>query len=200
MKKTLLTLATLLCSLALAAQTKVVENPETDAVYRLPFDKGVTLVAKSISPLQSGNARSMNLVDYCAWSLETDEYTNVCAPRDGVVESATESSVLILHPDGLYTLIERMETVGVQVGTEVKKGDVLGTPLTYFDGVREVAISAFHLKTNPNYGSNAALNGSYEYLKQYINPIFTTRGKCKVQLTEGGSYTVKARTWCWPWE
>jgi hypothetical protein len=34
----------------------------------------------------------------------------------------------------------------------------------------------------------------------YINPIFTTKGKCKVMLTDGNTYSVRARTWCWPWE
>jgi hypothetical protein len=60
-------------------------------------------------------------------------------------------------------------------------------------------MEVFFMRKNEAYGT-VAQSGNSELLKQYINPIFTTRNKCKVLLTDGNSYTVKTRTWCWPWE
>lgn len=200
MKRIILTLSTLLCALTLVGQTKIVENPETDAVYRLPIATGVSAVATPLTPLQLGLARSLNTVDFCAWEFTTSRESDVVAPRDGVVESITENRVLILHEDGIYTLLRAMDKVCVAEGDTVNRGDKVGvTSLGSFNNKWRVWMEVFHLRSNPNKGE-IALSGSYDHLRQYINPIFTTRQKCKVQLTEGNSYTAKSRTWCWPWE
>lgn len=198
MKRVIITLSAILCTFALSAQTTVVENPQTDAVYRLPFDKGAQVVATSLTPVQLGLGHAKGLIDFCAWELTTAEQTDVFAPRDGVVEEVSESRVLILHEDGIYTLLRGFEVENIAKGEEVEKGDLLGKA-TDNEGKWSVRMEVFHLKKNPAYGE-VAQSGKVEYLKQYINPIFTTRNKCKVILTDGNSYTVKARTWCWPWE
>lgn len=200
MKKLIITLATLASSLALVAQTKVVENPETDAVYRLPLENGSKVVATTLTPLELGLARSLNTVGFCAWELTTSTENDVVAPRAGVVEEVTESKVIIIHEDGIYSILSRLGSVCVEQGASVKRGDKVGTTsLSKITNKWRVWIEVLHLRSNPNYGE-LALSGTHENLKQYINPIFTTKQKCKVQLTDGGSYTVKARTWCWPWE
>lgn len=199
MKRIITTIATLACALSLVAQTTVVEAPQTDAIYRLPMEGGVKITAKTLTPLNLGMARMQNLVDFCAWELIATEATDVVAPRDGVVESATDGSVLILHPDGLYTQLDAMGSVAVKEGDKVTKGDKVGVAQDLDNGKWRVWVAAFHLKNNPAYGQ-VAQSGKSQYLYQYINPVFSTRGKCKVQLSDGGSYTVKARTWCWPWE
>lgn len=200
MKKLIITLAALVSSLALVAQTKVVENPETDAVYRLPLENGTRVVANSLSPLQVGLARSMNVVGFCAWELTTNHANKVVAPRGGVVEEVTESKVIILHEDGIYTILSHLESVCVEAGSTIDRGDQVGTTsLSKLSNKWRVWMEVLHLRSNPNYGE-LALSGTHENLKQYIEPIFTTKQKCKVQLIDGNSYTVKARTWCWPWE
>lgn len=198
MKRVIFSLATLLVSLAVTAQTKVVESPETDAVYRLPMDNCAKVVATSLTPIQLGLGHAYNLLDFCAWELTTNERSAVVAPRDGIVEEATEGKVIILHEDGIYTRLRGLENVCVGKGTKVEKGDRLGSAVE-FDSKWSVRMEVFHLKENGAYGT-VARNGNSNNLVQYINPIFTTRGKCKVQLISGNSYTVKARTWCWPWE
>ena len=198
MKRVITTLVALVCFLALGAQTTVVENPQTDAVYRLPMEKGVQVVAYSLTPIQLGLGHAQGLLDFCAWEFMTTQQSAIFAPRDGVVEEASESRVLILHKDGIYTQLRGFEVVNIAAGDSVKKGDILGNA-TKADNKWCVRMEVFHLKKNPNYGK-VAQNGSAEHLKQYINPIFATRSKCKVLLTNGNSYTVKARTWCWPWE
>lgn len=200
MKKNLLTLATLLCSLALAAQTKVVEFPATDALYRLPFEKGTKVVAHSLSAVEAGKGRALNTVDFCAWSLQTKSNSDIFAPRGGVVEEATEGTLLILHEDGLYTQLSRLESVCVAAGDRVEKGTLVGKASQFDEqSPREVVMATFYVSPNPNHGGEA-LNSNYETLVHYFNPIVATRSKCKTQFTDGGSYTVKTRTWCWPWE
>ena len=86
MKRVLITLSALICTLALSAQTLLVaENPQTDAVYRLPLAKGVQVVATSLTPVQLGLGRSNNLVDFCAWELTTtkrsEEHTSELQSR-----------------------------------------------------------------------------------------------------------------------
>lgn len=198
MKRVFFSLATLLCAFTMSAQTKVVESPQTDAVYRIPMDNCIEVVATTLTPVSMGLGHSLNLLDFCAWELTSDEATAVVAPRDGVVESVSDGRVLILHEDGIYTRLRGMENVCVGVGAEVQKGDRLGKAIEN-NGKWSVRMEVFHLKANGAYGTPAR-NGKYENLVQYINPIFTTRGECKVQLTNGNSYTTKARTWCWPWE
>ena len=199
MKRIITTIATLACALSLVAQTTVVEAPQTDALYRLPMENGVKITALSLAPIDLGVAMHRNLRDFCAWELLATKATDVVAPREGVVEDATDSSVLILHPDGIYTHLQSMASVCVKAGDKVEKGDTVGCARKTKSGKWSLCMSVFHLKNNPTYGE-VSPSGNYPHLRQFINPIFSTRGKCKVQLSDGGSYTVKARTWCWPWE
>lgn len=198
MKRVIITLTALLCTLALSAQTTVVESPQTDAVYRLPMEKGAEVVATSLTPVQLGLGKAQNIVDFCAWEFTTPHQTAVFAPRNGVVEEVSESRVLIRHEDGIYTRLRGFEVVNITSGQKVKKGDILGNA-TKEGNKWSVRMEVFHLKKNPGYGK-VTQSGSSENLNQYINPIFSTKRKCKVILTNGNSYTVKARTWCWPWE
>lgn len=199
MKRVLITLSALICTLALSAQTLLVaENPQTDAVYRLPLAKGVQVVATSLTPVQLGLGRSNNLVDFCAWELTTTKSGAVFAPRAGVVEEALENRILIRHEDGIYTHLRGLESVSVAQGAKIDKGNEIGTAGK--NGNKwSVWMEVFFMRKNEAYGT-VAQSGNSELLKQYINPIFTTRNKCKVLLTDGNSYTVKTRTWCWPWE
>lgn len=199
MKRIITTLATLICALSLVAQTTTIEAPQTDALYRLPMSKGAKVAARALAPTNLGVAMHQNLRDFCAWEISTTNPTDIVAPREGTVESANENSLLILHPDGIYTRLSALEGVCVAVGDKVEKGDKVGTAYHTSKGTWRVWMEVFHLKSNPTYGTEAQ-SGNYERLVQYINPIFSTRGKCKTQLTDGGAYTVKARTWCWPWE
>lgn len=195
-----MTLAVMAYGCALMAQTTVVENPQTDALYRLPMESGAKVVARTLTPVNFGKAMHRNLRDFCAWEIATTKPTEVVAPREGTVESATESTVVILHPDGIYSALYNLEGVCVEVGATVAKGDRIASAAQKSGENRwRVWMEVYHLKSNPAYGTPAQ-SGTYEFLVQYVNPIFSTRGKCKVQLTDGGAYTVKARTWCWPWE
>ncbi len=199
MKRIITTLATIMSALSLVAQTTVVESPQTDVLYRLPMEGGVKITARTLTPRNLGIAMHQNLLDFCAWELLTTEATDIVAPREGVVEKVTDGSLLLLHPDGLYTLLDAMGSVTVKEGDKVAKGDKVGTAQPLDGGKWRVWVVAYYLKNNPSYGQ-VAQSGNYEHLYQYLNPVFSTRGKCKVQLSDGGSYTVKARTWCWPWE
>lgn len=199
MKRFFALMATLVVSLSMVAQSTVVESPATDALYRIPMDKGVAVIAKALTPVNWGVAMHLNQVDFCAWEFSATKKSDVVAPREGVVESAGEGEVLILHPDGLYTSLQAMDGVTVKVGDSVEKGDKVGTAGHTSNGNWRVWMAVYHLKSNPNYGTPAR-NGGYEHLVQYVDPIFATKGKCKEMLTDGGAYTVKARTWCWPWE
>lgn len=198
MKRVIITLSALICTFAMSAQTTVVENPQTDAVYRLPMDKGAKVVAYALTPAQLGMGHARGIVDFCAWEFMTSEQTDIFVPRDGVVEEVSDSRVLILHEDGIYTYLRGLQVENITQGQEVERGDCLGQAIEN-DGKWSVRMEVFHMKKNPGYGE-VTQSGSVENLKQYINPIFTTRNKCKVLLTDGNSYTVKARTWCWPWE
>ncbi|MBQ8272369.1 MAG: M23 family metallopeptidase [Tidjanibacter sp.] len=196
MKRVVVAFVMLVCSLSLGAQSVVVSSPQTDALYRLPFDKGVKCVAYSLTPVSMGLGHSHNLVQFCAWELVASEPTGVVAPRDGVVESVMERDVLIRHEEGIYTYLQGIDGIVVKEGDKVAKGDVVAAPA---ENVR-VRMEVFYLTPNPKYGDESVLSGKSKTLRHYINPIFSTRSKCKVQLTDGNSYTTKARTWCWPWE
>lgn len=195
MKRVLLLVATMVCSLSMFAQSEVAEAPQTDAVYRLPFDKGVECVAYSLSAVRLNLARNYNMVDFCAWELIPSEPTSVVAPREGVIEKVEGSMVLIRHPENIYTRLRGVEAPIVEEGQQVRKGDTLA-PVA--EGV-ELCMEVFYQVPNPKLGT-VSLGGKGKYLTYYINPIFSTRAKCKVQLTSGNSYTTKARTWCLPWE
>lgn len=195
MKRVVLLVAMLVCSLSMFAQSEVAEAPQTDATYRLPFDNGVVCVAYSLSAVRLDLARNYNLVDFCAWELIPTEPTSVVAPREGVVESVEGDVVLIRHRENIYTRLRGATNPVVKVGDEVRKGDTLAPKA---EGV-ELWLEVFYLTPNPDYGT-VSLGGKGKYLTCYINPIFSTRTKCKVQLTSGNSYTTKARTWCLPWE
>lgn len=196
MKRVVTAFVALVCSLSLGAQSVVVESPQTDALYRLPFDKGVECVAYSLTPARMGLGRNLNLVDFCAWELVASEPTAVVAPRDGVVEQVMERDVLLRHEEGIYTRLQGIDGIVVKEGDRVAKGDVLAAAAEKVSVWMEV----FYLTPNPNYGDEAVLGGKSHNLRHYVNPIFSTRSKCKAQLTNGNSYTVKARTWCFPWE
>ena len=195
MKRVVLLVAMFVCSLSMFAQSEVAEAPQTDATYPLPFDNGVVCVAYSLSAVRLDLARNYNLVDFCAWELIPSEPTSVVAPREGVVESVEGSMVLIRHKENVYTRLRGATNPVVKAGDEVSKGDTLA-PLA--ENV-ELWLEVFYITPNPDYGT-VSLGGKGKYLTYYINPIFSTRAKCKVQLTSGNSYTTKARTWCFPWE
>lgn len=202
MKRTIILISVLACSLMLSAQSLVPQNvveeaPQTDALYRLPFEKGVGCVAHSLTATRLDLARNHNLVNFCAWELVTVEPSAIVAPRSGAVEAVTDSGVLIRHEDGIYTRLRGITPI-VKVGDMVEKGDRIATTNGEYEKV-SVWMEVFYLTPNPDYGTDA-LGGKGEFLTHYVNPIFSTRGKCKVQLTDGNPYTVKARTWCWPWE
>ena len=196
MKRIVAALVMLVCSLSVNAQSEVATAPQTDALYRLPFDKGVKCVAHTLTPVRLGLGHRLNLVDFCAWELVASEPTSVVVPRDGVVESVTDSSVLIRHEENIYTRLGRVANILLKEGDRVAKGDVIAAPA---EDVR-VCMEVFYLTPNPNYGKEGRQSAKSENLVYYINPVFSTRAKCKVQLTSGNSYTVKARTWCFPWE
>ena len=205
MKRTLLLITALVFSLLLSAQSlvpqvTVEQEPQTDALYRLPFDKGVACVAYSLTPVRLNLARNYNLVDFCAWELVVAEPSVVVAPRAGVVEAVTDSGVLIRHEDGIYTRLRALNDVVVAEGQSVEKGETVARlGAENGKGGYGIWMEVVYITPNPDYGTEA-LGGKGEHLTHYINPIFSSRGKCKVQLTNGNSYTVKARTWCWPWE
>ena len=206
MKRTLLLISALVCSLLLLAQSLVPQDvaeevPQTDVLHRLPFDKGVSCVAHSLTAVRLNLARNHNLVDFCAWELVSSEPSAVVAPRAGVVEAVTDSGVLIRHEDGLYTRLKALCDVVVVEGQSVERGDVVArSGSENGKGGCDVWMEVFYVTPNPDYGLEETLSGKSKYLTHYINPVFSSRGKCKVQLTSGNSYTVKARTWCWPWE
>lgn len=195
MKRVLLMAAALVCSLTMFAQSEVAYSPQTDALYRLPFEKGVGCVAHKLTPVRMNLARHYNMVDFCAWELVPAEPTKIVAPRDGVVECIDERGVLLRHEENVYSRLRGFDGVTVSVGDKVAKGDVIANPIER----ASVWMEVFYQTPNPDYGKTA-LSGNSEFLTHYVNPVFATRGKCKVQLTDGNPYTVKARTWCWPWE
>ena len=205
MKKIILTIVALAVALTtLSAQMTVVEAPETDAVYRIPLKKGAVVQAERLSPLACGMAQHLNLVDIYAWKFTTKVPSEVYAARDGVVVETTRDRVRILHKEGIYTDYLGITNVKVAQGEKVKAGTPIASARVSNPNRPDlckwsVVVMAFHFRTNPQYGE-VALNGSYEYLRQFINPIFTTLGECKTHLTDGGAYTVRTRTWCWPWE
>ena len=125
MKRVVLLVAMLVCSLSMFAQSEVAEAPQTDATYRLPFDNGVVCVAYSLSAVRLDLARNYNLVDFCAWELIPTEPTSVVAPREGVVESVEGDVVLIRHRENIYTRLRGATNPVVKVGDEVRKGDTL---------------------------------------------------------------------------
>ena len=205
MKKIILTIVALAVALTtLSAQMTVVEAPETDAVYRIPLKKGAVVQAERLSPLACGMAQHLNLVDFYAWKFTTKVPSEVYVARDGVVVETTRDRVRILHKEGIYTDYLGITNVKVAQGEKVKAGTPIASARVSNPNRPDlckwsVVVMAFHFRTNPQYGE-VALNGSYEYLRQFINPIFTTFGECKTHLTDGGAYTVRTRTWCWPWE
>ena len=198
MKKLFSLFAILALSLSMVAQSTVVESPATDAHYRIPMKKGAVAVT-ALAPVNWGVAMHLNQVGFCAWEFSATKKCDVVAPREGVVESAGEGDVLILHPDGLYTSLQAIGSVVVKAGDKVEKGDKVGTAGYTSEGVWRVWMAVYHLKSNPGYGTTAR-SGNYEHLVQYVDPIFVIKGKNCETLTDGGTYTVKARTWSWPWE
>ncbi len=205
MKRLFATIVATLCGLwALSAQLTVVEAPETDALYRIPLKKGAVVMAEMLSPLECGMAQHLNLVEFCAWKFSTKEPSEVYAAREGVVVETTRDRVRILHKEGIYTDYLGLTNVKVAQGQKVSARTPIGSarmssPNSPSKGRWNVVMLTFHFRSNPHYGE-FALNGAYEHLRQFINPIFTTRGKCKTHLADGGAYTVRTRTWCWPWE
>ncbi|MBO7300925.1 MAG: M23 family metallopeptidase [Tidjanibacter sp.] len=199
MKRLFVLLVALVASFSMVAENTIVESPATDAVYRLPMERGVAVVARALTPVNLGVSMSLNQIDFCAWELSATRTSEVVAPREGVVESVVGDEVVILHPDGLYTKLMLVEGVSVSVGDRLEKGDKVGLASASSNGSWRVWMATYYLESNPNYGTPAR-NGKYEHLVKYINPIFTTKSKCKVMLLDGGAYTVKARTWCWFWE
>ncbi len=199
MKRFFTLLVALVASFSMVAENTIVESPTTDAVYRLPMERGVAVVARALTPVNLGVAMRHNQRDFCAWELSATRTSEVVAPREGTVESVVGDEVVILHPDGLYTKLMLVEGVSVSVGDRLEKGDKVGTASASSSGTWKVWMATYYLEKNPDYGT-PALSGKSEHLVKYVNPIFTTKNKCKVQLTDGGAYTVKARTWCWFWE
>lgn len=199
MKRLFALLVAIVASFSMMAEVVIVESPATDAVYRLPMERGVAVVARMLTPVNLGVAMRHNQRDFCAWQLSATQKSDVVAPREGTVESAEGDEVVILHPDGLYTKLMLVEGVSVSEGDRLEKGDKVGTASASSSGTWRVWMATYYLEKNPDYGT-PALSGKSEYLVRYVNPIFTTKNKCKVLLTDGGAYTVKARTWCWFWE
>ena len=205
MRRFFITIVATLCSLcALSAQLTVVEAPETDAVYRIPLQKGAVVQAEMLSPLACGMAQHLNLVNFCAWKFTTKVPSEVYAARGGVVVETARDRVRILHEEGIYTDYLGITNVKVAQGEKVKTGEPIASARVSNPNSPDlcrwsVAVMTFHFRTNPQYGK-VALNGAYKHLMQFVDPIFTTRGECKTHLTDGGAYTVRTRTWCWPWE
>lgn len=205
MKRLIATAIALMCAILTSfAQLEVVEAPQTDAVYRIPLNKGAVVMAERLSPLACGMAQHLNLVDFCAWKFSTGKPTEVYAARKGVVVETTRDKVRILHEEGIYTDYLGVTNVKVAQGEKVKAGTPIASARVSNPNNPElcrwsVVMLTSHYRTNPQHGQ-IALNGAYEYLRQFINPIFTTKSKCKTLLEEGGAYTVRTRTWCWPWE
>ena len=205
MKRIVATTIALLCALLTAfAQLKVVEAPQTDAVYRIPLKNGAVVMAERLSPLACGMAQHLNLVDFCAWKFSASEPTEVYAARKGVVVETTRNKVRILHEEGIYTDYLGVTNVKVAQGEKVSAGTLLASARVSNPNSPElcrwsVVMLTSHYRTNPQYGQ-IALNGGYEYLRQFINPIFATKSKCKTLLEDNVAYIVRSRTWCWPWE
>lgn len=205
MKRFTATTIALICAIAtLSAELTVVEAPQTDAVYRIPLKKGAVVLAQRLSPLACGMAQNLNMVEFCAWNFLASEPSEVYAAREGVVVETKRDKVRILHDDGIYTEYLGVTNVKVAQGEKVTARTPIASAILLNpnnpDKCRwSVVMLTYHFRTNPNYGE-IAINGAYEYLRQFINPIFTTKGKCKTLLREDGAYTVRTRTWCWPWE
>lgn len=205
MKRFILCTALLLGLIApTRAEVTVVDAPQTDAVYRLPLKKGAVVSVERVSAVECGQAHNLNMIDFCAWRFTTNEPTEVFAAREGVVMKTTNDSVLILHDEGIYTEYLGVSNVKVAQGERVSRRTPIASARARGVGAPErgrwsVVMMTYHYRLNPNHGK-IALNGAYEYLCQFINPIFTTKGKCKTLLDESRAYTVRTRTWCWPWE
>lgn len=202
MKKITLIVALLSLTFAtLSAQTTVLkEAPQTDSVYRLPLEKGFIVAVEDLSPLAYGIAQHFNSVDFCAWEFHSAKPSAVCAARSGKVEWADNTKVIILHDDGTYAEYTRLDNVSVATGDKVERGEEFAeASLRKLSNKWSMRMAVYYHTANPNYGADK-LGGQYKTLMHYVNPIFTTKGKCKIMLTDGNSYTVRARTWCWPWE
>ncbi len=202
MKKIFMLVALLSLSLGtMSAQLTILnEAPQTDAVYRLPLDKGAIVAVNDLSPLAYGIAQHHNSADFCAWEFSTSKPSAVCAARAGEVYFAGDNRVVVLHDDGTYAEYTRLDEICVTAGDKVGRGDQLAqASLRKISGKWQVRMAVYYHIANPNYGKEV-LGGQYQTVMHYINPIFSSKGKCKVMLIDGNSYTVRARTWCWPWE
>ncbi|MBQ1213688.1 MAG: hypothetical protein IIX81_01515 [Tidjanibacter sp.] len=183
-----------------AQESILSQTPQTDSVYRLPLEKGIIVSANELSPLAYGIAQHFNSVDFCAWEFTSSKPSAVCAARGGKVEFADANSAIVLHDDGTYAEYTRLEEVVVVAGDRLDRGDILAqASLRPLSGKWSVRMAVYYHKPNPAYGGEGR-SSQYKTLMHYINPIFTTKGKCKVMLTDGNTYSVRARTWCWPWE
>lgn len=195
MKKILVLSVVILSTVFANAQNILPSAPATDAVYRLPLEKGISVVAQKLSPLEYGTPQHTNQVDFCAWQLNASEPSKVYAAREGKVSRVGEGVVEITHAEGLVSTYERLADICVVEGQEVDRKTQIATTKD-----KSVVMTLYYFTSNPAYGTEGAVNGAYEALKHYVNPIFSSRAKCKVQLTAGNAYRVKVRNWCWPWE
>ncbi len=176
------------------------QTPQTDSAYRLPLEKGVMVSVSELSPLAYGIAQHFNSVDFCAWEFITAKPSAVCAARGGKVEFADDNCVIVLHDDGTYAEYTKLDQVCVAAGSQLSRGDILAqASLSPLSGKWKVRMAVYYHKPNPAYGGEGR-SSQYKTLMHYINPVFTTKGKCKVMLVDGNTYIVRSRTWCWPWE
>lgn len=185
----------LVATTTLNAQHVVESAPETDAVYRLPLEKGLSVVATSLSAVEYGSGQHTNQANFCAWQLTASKPSKVYAAREGKVVATTDTSVTILHPEGLISSYERVGGVCVKEGDQVDRKSVIAQTTNK----NRVVMTLYYNTPNPQFGTES-VNGAYQSIKHYVNPIFATRGKCKVQLASDQAYTVRVRNWCWPWE
>lgn len=185
----------------ISAQESILEQtPQTESVYRLPLEKGFIVSVDALTPLAYGIAQHFNSIDFCAWEFTSANPSAVCAARAGKVEYADDSKVIVLHNDGTYAEYSRLDQVGVTAGDSIARGEEFAQcSLRKLSGKWSVRMAVYYHTANGNYGGEG-LNAQYKTMMHYIDPIFSTKGKCKVMLTDGNSYTVRARTWCWPWE
>lgn len=171
------------------------QNPQTGAVYRLPLEDRSTVVATSLSSVEARHFNALNLRNFRCWQFTTDHPSKVYAARKGSVVAADSHAVRILHADGTYAAYDDVDEVAVKVGDNVTVKTVIGRATKFAKDKWSVRFELFYYAPNPDYGQQAVGSKS-KYLSNYINPVFSVKNKCKVQLIDGNAYVVSTKRRC----
>ncbi|MBO5902632.1 MAG: M23 family metallopeptidase [Tidjanibacter sp.] len=157
-------------------EAELSENPDTDFIYRLPYQLGTKATAVKISHIEAKHLPPDNLVNFRAYEFRFKENTDICAARSGKVLLVDWPKVQIQHSDGTVAEYNALEqhTICVAVGDEVNIGDKIGeSGYSLFSEYEDVV--TFELYHRQKNSIQEGFRARIPVLNHYLEPLFKSQ-------------------------